>query len=70
MGGSRLGEEKMQDPTLICLQDILRKIEYTLWRSGMDGKNPKLLEPLFFFMIFYGYEGNQGRSATKPAVAM
>lgn len=69
MAGSRLGEEKMQEPGLFGLQDILRKIESIFQRSSMDGKSPNLLEPLFFF-IFHGYEGNQGRNAKKTAVAM
>lgn len=70
MAWSRSGEEKMQEPALFCLQDILRKIEYIFWRSSMDGKSPKLLEPLFFFMVFHVYEGNKCRNATKTAVAM
>lgn len=70
MAGSRSGEETLQEYALFCLQDSLRKIEYIFWKSSMNGKSPKLLDPLFFFMTYHGYEENQGRNATKTAVAM
>lgn len=41
-----------------------------LLKKQYGWEKSKIIGTTIFLHIFHGYEGNQGRSATKPAVAM